>query len=323
MRKKSITAISIGVALVGVTSLVSADQVTSWNFEAYGGFSKLDVGFPNPGYNVLLTPLPPPDHQDMGSFRWSVSTLPSLLGINQKEPLTHGQTWKAPGRYYGQKKPVQPGISSIHGEIIGEIVTDDNGGDDGIRGEVIGWITHYNKPIPEKFDSARVGVNYHLRLFDPNTDALAWDSDEMFFLIDMWETHNTPVEACCPDGNENGTHPNQNGCADRFRVGVLADFDGDGDIDVDDLLMAPVGSCFDEVVGSFSYMGVNYNISLTGFWETGEEGPVLIGEGWSPEFEFTHFEIRAEVRVATPGATNTRTAVSCTKKAGSTSCQGD
>jgi hypothetical protein len=301
MRKKLILAISIGVALLGATSLVNAYTVPSWDFEAYGGFSKLDVGFPNPGYNVLLTPLPPRDHQDMGSFRWSVSTLPSLLGINQKEPLTHGQTWKAPGRYYGQKKPVQPGITSIHGETIGEIITDDNGDDDDIRGEVIGWAIHYNKPIPETFGEdpvARVGVNYHLRLFDPNTDTLAWDSGEMFFLIDVWETHNTPVDDCCPDGNENATYPNQSGCADRFRVGVLADFNGNGDIDVDDLLKADVGSCFNEVVGSFTYMDVDYNVSLTGFWETGEEGAELIGEGWSPEYEFTHFEVRAEVRVA-------------------------
>jgi hypothetical protein len=303
MRKKSILAITIGAVFLGATSLVSAYPVTSWDFEAYGGFSKLDVGFPNPGYNALLTPLPPRDHQDMGSFRWSVSHYPSLLGINQKEPLVHGKTWKAPGRYYGEKNPVQPGITSIHGELIGEIVTDDDGSDDGTRGEVIGWTMHYNNPIPEEFGEdpvARVGVNYHLRLFDPNTDELAWDSGEMSFLIDVWETHNTPVADCCPDGIDNGTFPNQSGCADRFRVGVLTGRDVEGDIDVDDLLAAKVGSCFDEVVDSFTYMGVKYNVSLTGFWETGEGVSVLIGEGWSPEYEFTHFEVRAEVRVAPP-----------------------
>ncbi len=320
MRKKSILAVSFGIALLGVASSVSAQLVTSWGFEAYGGFSKLDVGFPNPGYHVLLTPLPPRDHQDMGAFRWSVSAHPSLLGINQKEPLTHGKTWKAPGKYYGQKNPVQPGIINFHGETIGEILTDDDGADDGTKGEIIGWTIHYNIPIPETFKDARVAVNYHLRLFDPNTDALAWDSGEMFFLIDMWETHNTPVEPCCPDGNENGTYPNQNGCADRFRVGLLVDLEGDG-MDVGDLQDADVGSCFDEVVDSFTYLDVDYNVSLTGFWETGEEGPVLIGEGWSPEFGFTHFEIRAEVRVATPGATSARVTGSCAKS-GSTSCQG-
>ncbi|HDY83263.1 MAG TPA: hypothetical protein ENH48_09975, partial [Halieaceae bacterium] len=161
MRKKSKLVIAIGAAFLGAISSVSAYPVTSWDFEAYGGFSKLDVGFPNPGYNVLLTPLPPHDHQDMGSFRWSISRYPSLLGINQKEPLVHGKTWKAPGRYYGEKNPVQPGIISIHGETISEIVTDDNGDDDGTRGEVIGWTIHYNNPIPEMFGEdpvARVGV---------------------------------------------------------------------------------------------------------------------------------------------------------------------
>ena len=160
-------------------------------------------------------------------------------------------------------------------------------------GQVIGWLTHYNKPIPETFEGARTAVNYHLRMIDPGTGAQAWDSGEMFFVIDVLETNNYTV--CCPDGNENGTPPNQSGCADRFRVGILADYDGDGDIDADDLLSAPVGSSFDEEVDTFTYRGVEYSVRLSGFWEAGEEGPVLKGEGWSPEYDFTHFEVRAEV----------------------------
>jgi hypothetical protein len=303
MKEKSILAITIGAALLGLTSSASPSPVISWDFEAYGGFSKLDVGFPSPGYNVLLTPLPPRDHQDMGAFHWSPLAKPSLLGINQKEPLIHGQSWKAPGRYYGEKNPIKPGITSIHGETIGEIETNDD------MGEVIGWTTHYNNWIPNDFEGARVAVNYHLRLFDPGVEAPVWDSDEMFFFIDVFETNNK-LE-CCPDGNYNKIPPNHNGCADRFRVGLLVDLDRDG-MDVGDLQDAEIFSSFDQEVGSFTHMGVNYNVYLTGFWGAGEEGPVLKGEGWSPENEFTHFEVRAEVWVYEPGVTSAREAKSGT-----------
>jgi hypothetical protein len=140
-----------------------------------------------------------------------------------------------------------------------------------------------------------VGVNYHLRLFDPVNNALAWDSGEMFFLIEVYETANI-VPGCCPDGNDCGTAPNDMGCADRFRVGVL--------VDPDDLSGAEVGSCFDKWVGKFTYpleTDDEYEVFLTGFWEYEEDGdPVLKGEGWSPEYQFTHFEVRAEVRFAGP-----------------------
>ncbi len=304
MKKKSTLAVSIGAALFGLAASAGAScPVTCWDFKAYGGFAKIhdvgpDNGFPNSGYNVLLTPLPPRDHQDMGAFHWGELPIPkpSLLGINQKEPLIHGQSWKAPGRYYGEKNLIKPGITNFHGEIIDYIETGDE------MGEVIGWTTHYNNWIPHEFKDGRVAVNYHLQLFDPGDDTLAWDSDEMFFFIDVWETANRPApdeENCCPDGNLVDTGRNESGCADRFRVGVLKDLDGNG-IDVDDLKKAPPpGSSFDILVGEFTYPdendGVKYNVYLTGFWEFEEGGSVLTGEGWSPEGEFIHFEVRAEV----------------------------
>jgi hypothetical protein len=117
-----------------------------------------------------------------------------------------------------------------------------------------------------------------------------WDSGEMFFLVDVMETRNDDV--CCPDDNYNYTPPNHNGCADRFRAGVLVDVEADGP-DEDDLRNASVFASFDEVVGSFSHNGVDYNVSFTGFWEADQDLPV--GEGWSAELEHTHFEVRAEV----------------------------
>lgn len=301
MGKKSILVISIGVALLGLTSSLGASPVISWDFEAYGGFAGLHTDeFPNPGYDVLLTPLPPRDHQDMGAFHWSQRKKePSILGVNQKKPLIHGQSWKAPGLYYGEKNPIKPGITSIHGDNIGEIVTDDN------IGQVIGWTTHYNDWIPAAFEGGRVAVNYHLRLFEPGSDVLAWDSGEMFFFMDVFETENMPAENCCPDGNLNKTPPNENGCADRFRVGILADY-GEG-IDVEDLKNAlEPGSCFDEFVGSFTTVDdeVTYSVFFTGFWEAGDTAPV--GEGWSPERGFTHFEVRAEVWVGDEASANAR-----------------
>jgi hypothetical protein len=310
MNKKSILTIGVGLAILGVNYSLSAEPVASWRYEAYGGFSRLHVGgFPDPGYNVLLTQLPPRDHQDMGAFHWSELSHPSILGINQKEPLIHGQSWKAPGRYYGQKNPIQPGETSMHGNTLGEIKTGD------AMGEVIGWVTHYNNPTEVGFDNGRVGVNYHLRLFDPNSNEVVWEGGEtseggeMSFLIEVFETNN--YTECCPDGNYNGDEPNQSGCADRFRVGVLKDFNDSGDIDLDDLQAATVFSTFDEVVGNFFYDGVHYEVSLTGFWENGEDGePVLVGEGWSPEYEFIHFEVRAEVNVAGERPSKARTAAS-------------
>jgi hypothetical protein len=325
VNKKSILTIGIGLAILGVNSSFSAQpEPLLWRFEAYGGFSRLhdcfpkeddfpknDDCFPSPGYNVLLTPLPPRDHQDMGAFHWSELSHPSILGINQKEPLIHGQSWKAPGRYYGQKNPIQPGVTSIHGNTLYPIKTGDG------MGEVIGWVTHYNNPTELVFDNGRVGVNYHLRLFDPNSDEVVWEGGEtseegeMSFLIEVWETYNyTQDPECCPDGNPNSEGPNKSGCADRFRVAVLNDFDEDSDIDEDDLLYEDVEflSPFDKVVGKFNHDGVDYEVSLTGFWENGENGPVLTGEGWSPEYEFIHFEVRAEVNVAGERAAKARTA---------------
>ena len=291
MNRSSILAVGFGLVTVAFSCSLSAKQVDSWRFEAYGGFSGLNVGdFPSPGYEVLLTPLPPRSHQDMGTFHWSDLSPPSMLGINQKEPLIHGQEWKAPGRYYGEKNPIQPGVTSIHGKTLEEIHTGDG------MGEVIGWVTHYNNPTPVVFDNGRVAVNYHLRIFDPVSNQLVWDSNEMSFLIEVYETNN--YDECCPDGNLNGDVPNQSGCADRFQVGVLSDSNGNGVLDSDDLQNATVSSTFDEPVGQFKYEGVDYEVSLTGLWENREDGtPVLTGVGWSPEYGYIHFEVRAEVNV--------------------------
>ena len=291
MSRSSMLALGFGLTTLAVSFSLSAQQLDSWRFVAYGGFSGLHVGdFPSPGYQVLLTPLGPRDHRDMGTFHWSELSHPSMLGINQKEPLVHGQEWKAPGRYYGEKKPIQPGVTSIHGRPLGEIKTGDG------MGEVIGWVTHYNNPTELVFQGARVAVNYHLKFYDPVGNQLVWQGDEMSFLIDVYETQNGAE--CCPDGNLNGDVPNQSGCADRFRVGVLEDTNGDGVLDEKDLQSASVFSTFDTVVGEFEHKGVAYEVSLTGFWELGEDGsPVLTGVGWSPEYAFTHFEVRAEVNV--------------------------
>lgn len=310
MNKTSTIIMGVGLSILGFDSAFGAEPVTSWRFEAYGGFSQLHVGdFPSPGYNTLLTPLPPRDHQDMGAFYWSELSHPSILGINQKEPLLHGQTWKARGRYYGEKNPVQPGVASIHGNTLSNIKTGDG------MGEVIGWVTHYNNPTPVGFDNGRVGVNYHLRLFEPVNNELVWEGGEMSFLIEVFETDN--YAECCPDGNLNGEGPNQSGCADRFRVGVLEDQNSNGVIDLDDLRAATVFSTFDRVIGTFVYENVTYEVSLTGFWENGEDGqPVLTGEGWSPEYDFIHFEVRAEVNVA-----GTRAAKTFTEGSAAGSCE--
>ena len=289
--KKLFPAVTICAALVGLVAPAGASPVNSWGFKAYGGFTQLHIGdFPDPGYEVLLTPKHAGDHKDMGVFHWSPLATPSLMGINQKEPLIKGQSWKAAGHYYGERNPVQPGIVSIHGNTIGQIVTNDN---DTVMGEVIGWITHYNNWIPDAVGEARVALNYHLQLFDAGTDVPAWDSGEMFFVIDVLETANN--SECCPDDNWQGVPPNQNGCADRFRVGELVDVDGNG-MDTSDLEAAEVFASFNQEVGDFSYMGVDYKVYLTGFWEQDENGdPVQTGEGWSPETAYTHFEVRAEV----------------------------
>jgi hypothetical protein len=264
----------------------------------------------------------------MGAFYWSNMAKPSLLSINQKGRLS-GKNWKAPGRYYGEENPIKPGITTIHGNDIVEILTN-NG-----KGEVIGWTAHFNNVVPVDFENARVAVNYHLQLFDPGVDAPAWDSGEMFFFIDVWETANRPAANCCPDGNLVDTGRNVSGCADRFRVGVLEDNYPPGDppedpagdkvIDVRDLKNAlEPGACFDarvrsfsEVDYTFSYQGVNYNVYFTGFWEAGDPEPV--GEGWSPEYDITHFEVRAEVWEAGVAETD-REAVKCAANPNYTGC---
>lgn len=319
MVKKSFLAISMGTALLGLTSSAGAGTVNSWDFKAYGGFAQLHVGdFPNPGYEVLLTPLPPDDHEDMGAFYWSDMVKPSLLSINQKGRLS-GKNWKAPGRYYSEKKPIQPGATTIHGNDIGEILTNND------EGEVIGWTAHFNNMVPVDFQNARVAVNYHLQLLESGVEKPVWNSGEMFFFIDVWETANRPApneENCCPDGNLVDTGRNESGCADRFRVGVLEDNypvgDPDGVIDSDDLKNAPPpGACFDAPVGSFTYDEVDYEIYFTGFWEAGDSEPV--GEGWSPEYDITHFEVRAEVW-ETGVAETDREAVKCAANSNDTNC---
>lgn len=291
MKIFSMLAGCVGLGVLAVSGTISADEAVSWHFEAYGGFSGLHAGeFPSPGYVTLLTPKAPRDHRDMGTFHWSVNNPPSMLGINQKEPLVHGQEWKARGRYYGEKNPVQPGVTSIHGETLGNIQTGDG------MGEVIGWVTHYNNLTEVVFEGSRVAVNYHLRLFDTEKNKLVWSRDEMSFLIDVYETYN--YDECCPDGNPCGEGVNECGCADRFRIGELADWNGNGTLDEEDLMQATAFSTFDRVVGSFDHGGEHYKVSLTGFWELEDGAPVLKGEGWSPEWGMTHFEVRAEVYVA-------------------------
>ena len=120
-------------------------------------------------------------------------------------------------------------------------------------------------------------------------------------LADDWETLAARTEAITADADfqafmgRSGADP----ASDIVRVGVLEDLNGNGVFDEDDLLAASVFSTFDKMVGSFEHDGVQYEVSLTGFWELDENGaPILTGEGWSPEDEFTHFEVRAEVNVA-------------------------
>jgi hypothetical protein len=92
---------------------------------------------------------------------------------------------------------------------------------------------------------------------------------------------------------------------------------GDKVIDVRDLKNAPdPGACFDAEIDSFTYDDVDYKVYLTGFWEAGAQEPV--GEGWSPEYDITHFEVRAEVWEA--DAASKRDVVKCVANPNLTSC---
>jgi hypothetical protein len=265
---KSLNKAAVGLwgCLALFPASLSAGVINEWDFKAFGGFSYMLPSGPG-----IQTGFPDPVYQaqtnmdgDQGSLSWGVPNS-SHLSINEKDPMGDDR-----------------------------ITTGDE------EGEVIGWAVHHNLINYTPDFDGRVAVNYHLMLFDPATNQLAWDSGEMFFALQMLETVNYPTSGICPDGNAVGVGVNDNGCADRLQFGALGDFDNSGSIDAGDLALVMFNDVFDETIASFNYMGERYHVNLTGFWEFMNPNRVLVGQGWAPEMEITHFDVRAQVYVPAP-----------------------
>ncbi len=283
MNKKIVLHAALAGALMAGMSSGASALVMNWDFRAFGGFTGAgnDSGFPaNLHYkDPLGNPGTAPG--DYGHFGWGTALDPNLghshLTINELDPTTD----VGPTGYYRDQSPlgpVSPGVQDLHGNTIGQIATSDD------LGEVIGWAIHHNNPIEEIFGPAIVRTNYHLQLIDPaNPGVVVWDSGEMDFTLEVWETRNS---APCPPDNT-ATGPEGSVCDDRFRFS--AGWDG---------MTFPIEDVFDEIIGSFDYMGDNYNVSLTGFWD----GLDLEGAYWSAEADFRHMEVRAEVHVPEPAS---------------------
>lgn len=183
MKKTLLSALVAGVLAAGMTGQASA-VATEFYFDAYGGFSGAQSGFPLPEWYVANS-TGGYQHLHWGTPQGDVE---SSLSINLVNP---------------------DDLANIHNASNYNMVVQNqiNVGSD--PGTVIGSVVHFNQPINETVDLALAEVQYYLKIFsDAARSNLVWNSGMMTFTLEEWETLNYP-SGPCPEGNVP--------CADRLR----------------------------------------------------------------------------------------------------------
>ncbi len=313
---KSDAMISVAMGAILLVAATAAQALPSFPFLGFGGFTGPEDPICNPppapsvGCNVNFPPanplttaeyevLNPADTDTVAyqHFGWGTPFQPdpnnpdpdaehSHLTSNEIDPT--GDT-RAPANFHqvitpglsATKNPiVAPGDPAFQQELIGPIVPNDP------DGEIIGWFDHHNNPLgsPEfggDVTPAQVSFHYHLQIEDPaSPGTLLFNSGEIFFVLDLWETLNSTP--CPPSMNPTG--PSGSVCDDRLRFGT-------------GFPISPTIDFFDEVLGTFDYMGDQFTVHVNAFWNDGQQ----TGVGWSPEEGVTRFFVRAQITVPEPG----------------------
>lgn len=268
--KKTLLASALPAAMALAAAPASA---LNFYYDAYGGFeSGTDDNFPPPvtffNENVAYSSgdLNAPPEVAYQQLSWGADvTGHSNLSLNEEGFEPPVPPWN----------PIEGGNAedALGYEWINGAVTVSND-----FGSVMGWLTHHNEVISDPF-TGTVDIHYHLDLYDDaDKTNLVWDSEEMSFQLEVWETVNA---APCPEGGPP--------CADRFRYRLLPA----GDFDV-----------FTEGLGSFMYDdgtgAKTYNVTASGFY--GGDG-VPSGEFWSPEQGHNTAYVNFEVHEAPEPAT--------------------
>jgi hypothetical protein len=302
---KTDTMISVAMGATLLVAATASQAAPMFDFRGFGGFTgpseqvcapPLDgcnIGFPpaTPSSTAEYAILNPVDTETQAfqHFGWGTPA-PPPAGTGQHSHLTSNAIDPtadptAPSNFH---QVITPGLSvrqnpiggSTPDETIGPIVANDP------DGEIIGWFDHHNNPLTSaEFGGdvlpAQVSFHYHLQIEDPDNPGLLFDSGEIFFVLDLWETLN---QAPCPP-SMGVVGPSGSVCDDRLRFGT-------------GFPISPTIDIFDELLGHFDYMGDQYGVRVNAFWDDGQQ----TGVGWSTETGVTRFFVRAQITtVPEPG----------------------
>lgn len=286
MKSKTFLKVALASALAIAVAPANALQ---FYYNAYGGFEAgSDSNFPVSGpvqynnVNVGYQTNSPAGYQGGGG--------PKYPGGNGYPPVTADTAYQQVGwgsaqtghsnlslNEEGEEPPVgpynpvtgydvDPDLTNIgHEWISGGVEVDD------VFGSVMGWLTHHNEVISEPF-IGEIGIHYHLDYYaDAAKTIPVWSSDELDFVLQIWETSNSFP---CPD-NQATNGP----CDDRFayKVEGVTDF----------------GDTIDLMLGQFNYMGTDYQVSSSGFLD---DRGIPIGFGWSGEQMHNSFYVNHHVK---------------------------
>ena len=286
MQKTLLSSLITGVLAAGVIAPASAAPISTFYYNAYGGFEL--------GSDVDM---PPPVTYSNANVGYADPTASGYAPTGPKYPGGNGYPAVSPDTVYqevswgtaqtgqsnltineaGDEPPVGP-WNTITGHNAETAVGYEwiNGAVDVSNdfGSVMGWLTHHNEVISEPFIGT-VGVHYHLDYYaDAAKTIPVWSSGEMNFVLQIWET---PNAGPCPEGGPP--------CADRFGYQVLG--------------LTDFGDTFDLMLGSFNWLGTNYVVSSSGFFD--DQGN-LLGFAWSAEESQNTFYVNHEVHVPEPSS---------------------
>jgi hypothetical protein len=286
--KKSLLSTLVAGALAAAAAVpASAAPLSTFYYNAYGGFvSGTDVNFPAPTvYSNVNSGYADPTaagYAPSGPKYPGGNGYPAVTPDTVYQQVSWGTAQTGQSNLAindaGNEPPVPPWnaitghnadlTNTGHEWINGSVGVSNN------FGSVMGWLTHNNEIISEPF-LGTVRIHYHLDYYEDAAKTIpVWSSGELEFVLQIWETENT---APCPPGSTNST------CDDRFGYQVLG--------------ATGFGDTFDLPLGSFNWLGTNYVVSSSGFFD--DEGN-LLGFAWSGEEMGNTFYVNHEVHVPEP-----------------------
>ena len=245
--------------------MAPAAGAVTFHYNAYGGFVPgSESGTPpffNPDYDnendwykepAPNDNSPAPDANHFMDYSWGASTPGNNIGDGLRSGFRLLDTGAVPGG------------PSTDGEHISGQVT--------VNGGLVnaGYVTHYNQPNPWE-GTGTVEVHWHIDLFDGTPvpgdfSNLVSPIVESTFLLEILETANNAGQ-CDPNQTAGSV------CDDRLQV-IAVSPDGTN--------FTPVDTFTDLELFDFDYMGTNYKVLMSGFFED-QDLTQLAGEFWSAE----------------------------------------